>query len=824
MKPNPALRGMTVRRCRQSALLCVALFLLTAALAACSSNDPPQPDPGVTASFTPVVALATPSRPPPDPTAAPTETPAPTPTPDPLRLVHAGRRAAFNGDDKTAIALYQQALAELPPGQTEARAQTSIDLAISHLSAGNPAGALEALEPLVAQPDAATDARVLMGRAAFALGDLGGATEHFVAAIDGQSIISPYLNVWLGDARLSLNQPVSAVVSYQQAVNGATFVAQAVGWREKLALAYQLSGQYQPALEQYEAILAVSQVPSYRARIVWESAQVLLAMGRSQEAFQRMREAMNTAPRTAAAFAALNALLNNGQSVDELQRGIIGYYNGAHEAAREAFRRAIRTDSRLNEIRYWAALNYVELRSPADAFRNLDQIIASGPESDRYGDALIKKGELQADLGNYEDAAATYRRLAATAPADPQAPQALLRVGRTYDRYGQIEQAAEAYLAAQAAYPRAETAAEALLRGAIALYRLDHRAEAISATRALLSLYPSDRFAPLGQLWLGKAQISAGEVMSGQATLRALAEARPDDYEGTRAAEMLSDAPAPLSLPRGPAQIVFDSREQDEAEQWLRAWLGISETVQIRSPGPAIQADLRFQRGNALWRLGFKAEAREEFEALRAAHSQDALGTYQLALHYRDIGLYRPSISAADTLMRLSPAKTPSRLPVFLARLLYPQYYADLVATHAQEFGHDPLLIYSLIRQESLFEPFAASFASAYGLMQVIPPTGREIHGDLSWPDNYSERDLTRPFVSVRFGAYYLAKQLRFLNGDLYAALAAYNGGPGNSRAWKNRSGGDPDAFFMTISFDETQRYIRAIAANYAIYHRLYGP
>lgn len=822
MKPNLALRGVAVRRCRQRALLCVALFAV--ALAACSSDDPPLPDPGATASFTPVVALATPSSPPPEPTAAPTETPAPTPTPDPLRLVHAARRAAFDGDDKTAIALYRQALAE--PLPEDAQLTARLELAQSQLSLADPAGALESLGPAAAQtitPARAADARVLMGRASLAMGDPAGAAEHFAAAIDAQSVISPYVSAWLGDAQLSLNQPVSAVASYQQAVDGAAFVAQEVGWREKLALAYQLSGQYQPALAEYEAILAASQIPSYRARILWESAQVLLAMGRSQEAFQRMREVMNTAPRTAAAFSALNALLNNGQSVDEVQRGIIGYYNGAHEAAREAFRRAIRADSRLNEIRYWAALNYIALRSPADAFRNLDQIIASGPESDRYGDALIRKGELQADLGNYEDAVATYRRLAATAPADPQAAQALLRAGRTFDRYGQIAQAADAYLAAQAAYPNAETAAEALLRGAIALYRLDRHAEAISATRMLLSMYPSDTFALLGQLWLGKAQISAGDVVSGQATLRALAEAHPDDYEGTRAAEILSGAPAPLSLPHGPAHIVFDSREQDGAEQWLRAWLGISETVDIRAPGPALQADLRFQRGNALWRLSFKAEAREAFEALRTAYSQDALATYQLALHFRDIGLYRPAISAADTLMRLSPAGTLSSLPAFLARLLYPQYYPDLVGAHAQEFGHDPLLIYSLIRQESLFEPFAASFASAYGLMQVIPPTGREIHGDLSWPDGYTERDLIRPFVSVRFGTYYLAKQLRFLDGDYYAALAAYNGGPGNSRVWKSRSGGDPDVFFMTISFDETQRYIRAIAANYAIYHRLYS-
>ena len=136
-----------------------------------------------------------------------------------------------------------------------------------------------------------------------------------------------------------------------------------------------------------------------------------------------------------------------------------------------------------------------------------------------------------------------------------------------------------------------------------------------------------------------------------------------------------------------------------------------------------------------------------KFEGLRAALTQDALAQYRLALYFRDIGLYRSSIGAADTLMRLSPAKTPSALPAFIAKLLHPTYYADLVLRHAQEYGLDPLLVFSLIRQESLFEPFAVSSAAANGLMQVIPSTGREINSDLSWPPGYTTR---RPAEAVR--------------------------------------------------------------------------
>ncbi|GIV84529.1 MAG: hypothetical protein KatS3mg052_1536 [Candidatus Roseilinea sp.] len=102
---------------------------------------------------------------------------------------------------------------------------------------------------------------------------------------------------------------------------------------------------------------------------------------------------------------------------------------------------------------------------------------------------------------------------------------------------------------------------------------------------------------------------------------------------------------------------------------------------------------------------------------------------------------------------------------------------------HAQEFGLDPLLLFSLIRQESLFEPFAVSSAAANGLMQVIPSTGREIHTDLNWPPNYTTADLQKPYVSVRFGSHYLAKQRRFFGGDLYAAHRRIQRRPGQRAA-----------------------------------------
>jgi soluble lytic murein transglycosylase len=107
--------------------------------------------------------------------------------------------------------------------------------------------------------------------------------------------------------------------------------------------------------------------------------------------------------------------------------------------------------------------------------------------------------------------------------------------------------------------------------------------------------------------------------------------------------------------------------------------------------------------------------------------------------------------------------------------------------------------------------------------MQVIPSTGAQIASELGKPANYTEEDLYRPYVSVLFGSHYLARNRSLLSGDLYATLAAYNGGPGNAIAWKELSGEDPDLFLESVRFEETRNYIRNIYEIFIIYNRLYG-
>ncbi len=132
------------------------------------------------------------------------------------------------------------------------------------------------------------------------------------------------------------------------------------------------------------------------------------------------------------------------------------------------------------------------------------------------------------------------------------------------------------------------------------------------------------------------------------------------------------------------------------------------------------------------------------------------------------------------------------------------------------------MLVFSIIRQESMFDASAVSVAGARGLMQIMPATGEEIVSQLNWPLAYRTADLNRPIVNVRLGVRYLARQRDYFNGDLYAALAAYNGGWGNAIEWKKIAGADPDLFLESVRFAETRNYIMNIAEFMHIYRRLY--
>ena len=301
--------------------------------------------------------------------------------------------------------------------------------------------------------------------------------------------------------------------------------------------------------------------------------------------------------------------------------------------------------------------------------------------------------------------------------------------------------------------------------------------------------------------WIGKIYSYQGDTDSAQAAWSEAANADPTGYYSERARDLLQNR-APFTPPQE-YDISYDTRlEKELAQDWIKNTFTIPLETNLDSLG-LLAEDPRIIRGTELWELDLYSEARVEFEALRNEVSFDAISSYRLANYLVDLGLYRPAIFASRTVLDaagMTDAET-MNAPAYFNYIRFGAYYSDLVIPYAQEYGLHPLLIFSVIRQESLFEGFVRSTAGARGLMQIIPSTGAERAEMEGWPPDYSDDDLYRPQVSIKLGAAYLAFLRNYFDGDLYASLAGYNAGPGNSAAWLEDAKGDPDLFLEIIRF-----------------------
>ncbi|MFU8773986.1 MAG: lytic transglycosylase domain-containing protein, partial [Anaerolineales bacterium] len=262
-----------------------------------------------------------------------------------------------------------------------------------------------------------------------------------------------------------------------------------------------------------------------------------------------------------------------------------------------------------------------------------------------------------------------------------------------------------------------------------------------------------------------------------------------------------------------------------EAEAWLRATFDLPIELNLESPG-MLAYDPRFQRGLEFWALGDYPAGKAEFDAIRLEYANDPAQTFRLIPALVEVGLYRSALAASSQLLRLAGLERGDALsaPEFFSRVRFGAYYLDWVQSAAQAEGISPLLILSVMRQESAYEGFIRSGAGARGLMQIMPATGAQLAENLSWPENYTMDDLNRPHVSITFGASYLRQQRQLFEGDTFAMLAAYNGGPGNTLIWKSLTPtDDPDLFLEIVRIEETRNYIRLINEIHYIYGWLYG-
>jgi soluble lytic murein transglycosylase len=260
---------------------------------------------------------------------------------------------------------------------------------------------------------------------------------------------------------------------------------------------------------------------------------------------------------------------------------------------------------------------------------------------------------------------------------------------------------------------------------------------------------------------------------------------------------------------------------EGEVLAWLRTWTTVpTGTLLVELPSVlAKRQDV--QRAEILLAATMRRQALAAYEAVRASAWNNPVWLAQLAFYFHEQGVYGLAARCAARLVGLWPGGIIQDAPIAIRRLGFPLAYADLLSAQAASEGLDPLLLAALIRQESLFEPVAESYAGARGLGQVMPATGEGIAKSLGL-EGFALDDLYRPSVSIRFAAFYLSAQLKHFDGQLLVALAAYNGGPGNTLRWLELGGEDLDLFVEVITAEQSRDYVQLVSEHYLTYQSLY--
>jgi soluble lytic murein transglycosylase len=777
-------------------------------------------------SMLPGMVTATPSI---TPTATLFPTPAPTYTPIPSVRIENADKALFNGDLQSAETGYRAAYSGSSDRTIQAAALWG--LARAQYTDGRNADVLTTLQQL---NSGYPDSLFAKGPSYFLLGQTYSQMKNYTNAAQAYQtylnlrpgVIDSYVQALRGDALSAAGDSANALTAYE-AAQSAPHLDDAFALQIKVGQMRTQIGDYATAISIYTSILSTTSNDYTKSQMDYLLGEANLTLSKTDVAYGFFRDAIANYPVSYYSYLSLVELVNANVTVNDLDRGLTDYFAGQDGPALTALERYIAANpGNDGTAHYYRALSLRATQKYPDAVTEFTYFIQHYSTNPHWVDGWTQKADIQ--WTNLEDAKAATDTLLAfvkAAPASDQAPVALMTAASIFEQDRQLELAAQVWERVPNEYAGNAQAPTAVFEAGLMRYRESKFSDALKNFQRSLTLATQAEDQARANLWIGKTEQQLSQPSEAQAAWQQAQGNDPGGYYSLRARDILmgSDPFAPSLT----TNLSFDlSAERKAADSWMRLTFNLPAGTDLTGPG-SLALDARFVRGTELWELGQFSDARLEFEDLRSAIDADPVLTYRLANYLLDIGLYRSGIFAARQVLTLAgKTDNPSSLlaPSYFNHVRYGLYYNDLIVPTAQTNGLDPLLLFSVIRQESLFESFAGSTAGAIGLMQIIPSTGASIASSLNLQTKYGSDQLFLPQVSINFGAHYLASNRHMFNGDLYAALAAYDAGPGNAYQWRQISGSDPDLFLETIRFSEPRQYIQSIYEIYAIYRQLYSP
>ena len=408
----------------------------------------------------------------------------------------------------------------------------------------------------------------------------------------------------------------------------------------------------------------------------------------------------------------------------------------------------------------------------------------------RQGEALFFYAIATRELGGHDEYLRVVRRIVAEFPNQSWAEEALNNLATHYILQSDDESAEKTFREIYEKFPTGHYAERAAWKIGWRAYKNQQYGETVRVFEEAAANFPRSDYRPPWLYWSARAHEAMREPALAEARYALVTADYQNSYYGRLAGRRLDTAriqnsaeppTEPVSLPANEAVV----RTLLSVELYDQALDELHYAQKMWGDSSAIQATIG-------WIYYKRGELRTGINVMKRAY---------------------PQYLAAGG----------EKLPPELLKVLFPINYWPLIKRYSNEHQLDPYVVAALIAQESTFTADVKSAANAYGLMQLLPSTGRQYAKALHLP-KFSLGMLTTAETNIKMGTAYLADLVKQFGGTHFA-LATYNAGPSRIAKWiAQKPGFERDEFIDDIPFPETQNYVKRILGTAEDYRRLYGP
>jgi len=434
--------------------------------------------------------------------------------------------------------------------------------------------------------------------------------------------------------------------------------------------------------------------------------------------------------------------------------------------------------------------------------------------------SLYQAGRSYAFIGQHEVAVSKYQAAQKVDPKHSYSDDALLREAEEWADLGDDKKVEATLASLPVKFPTGDMVGEAMWRLGFRAWRDKRYADAIKWWKKQIELVPhDDNYYAEGQAqyWLARAYHATGKKEQALATWEAGIKQYPAAYYALLGLNRLREA-APKRYAKLVAELAADPAGYDPKAPAFT----FKPRPEWGAPG--------FLRAMELLRLGLGDPAARELKKLgltapggkKRVDDPDLVEKlWAMAFLYDRAGHH--STSLWPTRWHILDYRRQWPVGANRARWLiaYPKAYEELLARHAKLNKVPFAMQIGIVREESGFNPRTESYANAWGLTQMIPPTAKDYSKGTGIAP--TRENMFDPEKNVTVGSRFLGSLFQRFDNFVALVPPGYNAGPGYvRRALRLRGTLATDEFIESIVDDQARNYSKRVLGSFFTYSWLY--